>query len=43
METESLSFNWEKLVVYLGLSPDLIENTVRTASYSWSESLNRNR
>ena len=39
METASLSFNWEKLVVYLGLSFDLVDNTIRRASDSWSEAL----
>ena len=39
METASLGFNWEKLVVYLGLSFDLIDNTIRKASDSWSEAL----
>ena len=39
METAPVSFNWEKLVVYLGLSFDLIDNTIRNASDSWSEAL----
>ena len=39
METAALAFNWEELVVYVGLPFDLIDNTIRTAKNSWSEAL----
>ena len=39
IETESLASSWEKLVVYLGLPFDLIDNTIRPASNCWSEAL----
>ena len=41
IETESLASSWEKLVIYLGLPFDLINNTIRPASNCWSEALNQ--
>ena len=39
METATLAFNWKKLVIYLGLSFDLIDNIITKADDSWSEAL----
>ena len=39
IETGSLSSRWEKLVVRLGLTSDLIDSTIRPASAPWDEAL----
>ena len=41
IETKTLSYSWEQLVIYLGLHIDLIKNTIRPATHPWNEALNQ--